>query len=115
MPVRIQRSRKKGSQWPAGTVYVGRPTKWGNPFKVEAQNGGFVVTHPGLSSSDVYASKDEARKEAVDRFAEFQCIITQPKSAESKDKSMPVHTSRLTPHRLSLPTPQGGGISAGIR
>lgn len=32
MPVRIQRKRTKGFQMPEDTVYVGRPTKWGNPF-----------------------------------------------------------------------------------
>jgi hypothetical protein len=33
-PIRIQRSRKKVWRMPGNTVYVGRPTKWGNPFKV---------------------------------------------------------------------------------
>lgn len=33
-PVRIQRKRTKGWKMPANTVYVGRPTKYGNPFKV---------------------------------------------------------------------------------
>ena len=32
MPVRIQRSRAKGWKMPEDTIYVGRPTKWGNPF-----------------------------------------------------------------------------------
>lgn len=31
---RIQRSRKKGWKMPANSVYVGRPSMWGNPFKV---------------------------------------------------------------------------------
>lgn len=34
MPKRIQRKRTKGWTMPPNTVYVGRPTKWGNPFKV---------------------------------------------------------------------------------
>lgn len=29
-PVRIQRKRTKGWRMPPNTVYVGRPTKWGN-------------------------------------------------------------------------------------
>jgi len=29
---RIQRKRVKGWRMPPNTVYVGRPTKWGNPF-----------------------------------------------------------------------------------
>lgn len=32
MPKRIQRKRTKGWRMPAGTVYVGRPTRYGNPF-----------------------------------------------------------------------------------
>ena len=31
-PKRIQRKRTKGWRMPPNTVYVGRPTKWGNPF-----------------------------------------------------------------------------------
>lgn len=34
MPQRIQRQRAKGWRMPEGAVYVGRPTKWGNPFQV---------------------------------------------------------------------------------
>lgn len=30
-PKRIQRKRAKGWRMPEGAVYVGRPTKWGNP------------------------------------------------------------------------------------
>lgn len=33
-PQRIQRSRAKGWRMPAGSVFVGRPSKWGNPYKV---------------------------------------------------------------------------------
>jgi hypothetical protein len=33
-PQRVQRSRVKGWKTPPNTVYVGRPTKWGNPFRV---------------------------------------------------------------------------------
>lgn len=31
-PQRIQRKRSKGWRMPDNTVYVGRPTLWGNPF-----------------------------------------------------------------------------------
>lgn len=34
MPQRIQRKRTKGWRMPAGAIYVGRPTKWGNPAVV---------------------------------------------------------------------------------
>ena len=34
MPIRIQRRRTRGWKMPPNTVYVGRPTRWGNPFHV---------------------------------------------------------------------------------
>ena len=33
-PIRIQRKRIKGWTMPENTVYVGRPTKWGNPYSI---------------------------------------------------------------------------------
>ena len=34
MPKRIQRKRTKGWRMPEGSIYVGRPTMWGNPYRV---------------------------------------------------------------------------------
>lgn len=34
LPFRIQRKRTKGWRMPENTVYVGRGSKWGNPFVV---------------------------------------------------------------------------------
>ena len=31
---RIQRKRNKGWRMPKNAIYVGRPTKWGNPFSL---------------------------------------------------------------------------------
>ena len=39
MPQRIQRKRTKGWRMPEGAVYVGRPTKWGNPYAIGDING----------------------------------------------------------------------------
>lgn len=36
---RIQRRRMKGWRLPEDVVYVGRPTKWGNPFKAADMSG----------------------------------------------------------------------------
>lgn len=41
-PIRIQRKRAKGWRLPPNTVYVGRPTKWGNPYKVGGKCGPFM-------------------------------------------------------------------------
>jgi hypothetical protein len=43
-PKRIQRKRSKGWRMPPNTVYVGRPTRWGNPVEVtEVQTRDKVV------------------------------------------------------------------------
>lgn len=34
VPKRVQRKRTKGFRLPVGCVYVGRPTKWGNPYRI---------------------------------------------------------------------------------
>jgi Domain of unknown function (DUF4326) len=34
MPIRIQRKRTKGWKMPPNTVYVGRPSYWGNMYRV---------------------------------------------------------------------------------
>lgn len=44
MPARLQRKRTKGYKMPENTQYVGRPTKWGNPFKLV---GGTVYINAG--------------------------------------------------------------------
>lgn len=40
-PKRIQRKRIRGWKLPESTIYVGRPTKWGNPWSV---GDGFVAS-----------------------------------------------------------------------
>jgi hypothetical protein len=37
-PQRIQRKRTKGWRMPQGAIYVGRPTRWGNPFAMGEMN-----------------------------------------------------------------------------
>lgn len=34
-PARLQRRRRLGWRVPQGAVYVGRPSRWGNPFDLE--------------------------------------------------------------------------------
>lgn len=54
-PVRIQRKRTKGWRMPEGAVYVGRPTKWGNPFDWHNSS----------------ASPYEARAQAAELYRDF--------------------------------------------
>lgn len=72
MPVRIQRKRTKGWRSPYNTIYVGRPTKWGNPFKV-VKDGRlfFVIDEQDNYWGDVrgYESKSEAAAKAVECYS----------------------------------------------
>lgn len=43
IPIRVQRKRTKGWRMPENTVYVGRPTCYGNPF---------VVGDKGMTAED---------------------------------------------------------------
>lgn len=45
-PQRIQRSREKGWTMPDGAIYVGRPTRWGNPFQYRSKVSGLVRFQP---------------------------------------------------------------------
>ena len=38
-PRRIQRHRTKGWRMPAGAIYVGRPSRWGNPWRTDDDLG----------------------------------------------------------------------------
>jgi hypothetical protein len=57
-PKRIQRRRTKGWKMPEGAVYVGRPTKWGNPWSVE---GYFDAGYSGTTADAVAACVENHR------------------------------------------------------
>lgn len=42
MPIRIQRRRTRGWRKPDNCVYVGRPSKWGNPYKTAEEYQKFI-------------------------------------------------------------------------
>ena len=58
-PIRIQRKRTKGWRMPEDTVYVGRPSRWGNPF---------YAAIPRYSMSRVGTTPQERREVAVSKF-----------------------------------------------
>lgn len=71
-PVRIQRSRKHKQVSPNGLpiVYVGRPTKWGNPFKVTGQKGHWFVLNDLNEPVVTFDEKKDAIYFAVDNYRE---------------------------------------------
>ena len=52
-PERVQRKRTRGFKMPVGAVYVGRPTKWGNPYSPG------VAGLPAARCSEMYRAKVE--------------------------------------------------------
>lgn len=69
-PQRVQRSRAKGWQAPPGTIYVGRPTRWGNPWHVKARGDRFAVCRSSDNGRHfdvvgIFTTKAEAHARAV--------------------------------------------------
>lgn len=59
-PVRIQRRRTRGWKMPPNTVYVGRPTKWGNPVRV--RKGSHILTAENAKECyRIWITKTEGR------------------------------------------------------
>lgn len=50
MPVRVQRKRTKGWRMPEGAIYVGRGSKWGNPFRLNDRSG--LAREPAIENPD---------------------------------------------------------------
>lgn len=87
-PRRIQRRRTKGWRMPEGAVYVGRGSKWGNPYKVgEAQ-----VRMPAIGGGEW---EHEGRLHKRSRERHFFCTGTD-------DRGMPVGTM----HQVEDATPE---------
>ncbi len=60
MPRRLQQQRVKGWRKPPGAVVVSRPSKWGNPFRVDAEHDRAAVVarfRQWISSADPAAQR----------------------------------------------------------
>lgn len=51
-PQRIQRKRTRGWRMPEGAVYVGRPSRWGNPYVPYAPYKIMNVPITGMTASE---------------------------------------------------------------
>ena len=73
MPQRVQRQRKAGQPGiPPGAVYVGRPTKWGNPFEIHERRSELYITDGLNTHWTIQHTSDEgydlAHRRAVDLY-----------------------------------------------
>lgn len=53
---RVQRKRTKGWRMPENTVYVGRPSKWGNPFKTADEFQDWLYRAGTIQKDGVYGA-----------------------------------------------------------
>jgi len=81
-PVRVQRQRAAGWRMPPGAIYVGRPTRWGNPFTiVEHDCPGAVARYRAALLSDP-ARLAAARRELGGRDLACWCRLDVPCHAD---------------------------------
>jgi len=71
---RIQQRRTKGWRMPADAMSVGRPSKWGNPFKVGGQAGVEIVQDraDAVDRFRLLLEQDEGRAAPYPRHGELQ-------------------------------------------
>ena len=83
---RIQRKRTKGFKMPENTIYVGRPTKWGNPFLVSELGAKEAVLRYReciLNNAMVYRWIDEIQ--ASIEFDRFKWMSENIKTLQGKN------------------------------
>ena len=83
-PKRIQRKRTKGWRKPEGAIYVGRGTKWGNPYRV-VPDGRFMgettytVEVPEVERRHIFIGgemeRDDAAALAIDLYRRRHALI----------------------------------------
>lgn len=84
-PKRIQRKRTKGWKMPEGAIYVGRPTRWGNPIRVIpcSKNGPFDLERDGVGFIGQATGLELARRNATNRFRDL--VLHFPHLAQSAE------------------------------
>ncbi|SCL21250.1 DUF4326 domain-containing protein [Micromonospora aurantiaca (nom. illeg.)] len=78
MSRRIQRRRTAGWQMPPGAVYIGRPSRWGNPYRgAESERAAAVQAYAQLLDRrpDLVAA---ARAALAGRTLVCWCPVTKP-------------------------------------
>lgn len=91
--LRVQRRRVKGYRLPEGTIYVGRPTKWGNPYVVKRlESRRYAVFSPeGEQLGAAKFDKWNAAEQAVLRYRiMMEKIIKDDPSALDELKGRPL-------------------------
>lgn len=75
-------SRQRGWRKPPGAVYVGRPTRWGNPFRVDELGPEEAVARYAAQLRADPARVAEARSTLAGRDLLCWCALDQPCHAD---------------------------------
>ena len=81
-PQRIQRRRTKGWRMPEGAVYVGRGTKWGNPFRLGDGWTAEAAVNEYRWAIDTNGSPSMIRAELAGKDLACWCPLDQPCHAD---------------------------------
>lgn len=81
-PQRIQRKRTKGWKMPENTVYVGRGSKWGNPFRVVDGWTAESAVREYRAAIDTNGSPSLIREALAGRNLACWCRLDQPCHAD---------------------------------
>lgn len=83
MPQRYQRSRRKGTHLPPGTIVVSRPTRWGNPHPLSLGRPEAVRRFADdLASGRLGVSVTDVRRELAGRDLACWCPLDEPCHAD---------------------------------
>lgn len=85
MPERVQRKRTKGWKMPPNTIYVGRPTMWGNYAPIDdRENRAYTVAwfRKWVAEDASWAWKGRARIELRGKNLACWCRSDQPCHAD---------------------------------
>lgn len=75
MPERVQLSRRKGWRKPDNTVVVARPSKWGNPFRLNDKSSGLVRYRPETPAEVDYEGRISAAGTRHDWFGADGTVV----------------------------------------
>jgi len=82
-PTRVQLRRTKGWRKPADTVVVARPSRWGNPYRVEDQGLAAIEYYRrDLLADALRVTVEDARRELRGKNLACWCPLDRPCHAD---------------------------------
>lgn len=87
MPIRVQRQRTRGWKMPDNTIYVGRPSEWGNPYHGDSEtyNKAYCVKlfDEYIQRPEQEALRSKIKLELKGRNLACWCRLDEPCHAET--------------------------------